>query len=388
VELLGMSLWFTASAVTPQLQTAFGLTTDAAGWLTTIVQLGFVAGTAIAALLNLADIWPARWLVAISCILAAVCNALVIATDNYAIALAMRFLTGLFLAGVYPPGMKMIATWFVSNRGLAIGALVGALTIGKALPYLVRAIDGVSATFVVLSASSAAFVAALIVLLFYQDGPHTFERRAFSWNLVGTVVRHRETRLAIAGYLGHMWELYAMWSLIAVFFFEYFTAMAGASARVGAYSGVAAFAVIAAGAIGCVAAGKIADRVGRERVTIWSMMISATCALLIGWTLYYQLPLTLALVLALLWGFAIVADSAQFSAIVTEVAPRHAVGTALTLQTSLGFLLTAFTIWLAIRLHEAFDWRLAFGMLAAGPILGILAMRRLIRMRADPFFHS
>jgi MFS family permease len=377
-----MSLWFTASAVTPQLQALWGLSPEAAGWLTTIVQLGFVAGTAIAALLNLADIWPARWLVAVSCTLAALCNALVIATGNYAIALAMRFLTGLFLAGVYPPGMKMIATWFVSNRGLAIGALVGALTIGKALPYLVRAIDGVNATFVVLSASAAAFVAALVVLKFYEDGPHTFERRAFSWRLVGTVVHHRETRLAIAGYLGHMWELYAMWSLIAVFFAEYFSEMARASAKASAYSGVAAFAVIAIGAIGSVIAGKVADRFGRERITIWSMVISSACALMMGWTLYFNLPLALAFPLALVWGFAIVADSAQFSAIVTEVAPRHAVGTALTLQTSLGFLLTAFTIWFAIRLHEVFDWRIAFGMLAAGPILGILAMRRLQQVRA------
>jgi MFS family permease len=191
-------------------------------------------------------------------------------------------------------------------------------------------------------------------------------------------VRHRETRLAIAGYLGHMWELYAMWSLIAVFFFEYFL-RAGASAS--AYSGVAAFAVIAAGAIGSVIAGKVADRLGRELITIWSMAVSAACALLMGWTLYFRFPLAVALALALIWGFAIVADSAQFSAIVTEVAPRHAVGTALTLQTSLGFLLTAFTIWFAIRLHEVFDWRIAFGMLAVGPILGILAMRRLQRVR-------
>ena len=368
-----MSLWFTASAVTPQLREMWGLTPSEAGWLTTVVQLGFVAGTAAAALLNLADIWSARWLVAISCILAALCNALVVATDSYAFALTMRFLTGFFLAGVYPPGMKMIATWFVANRGLAIGALVGALTIGKALPYLIRAIDSANAALVVLSASAGACVAALLIIVFYEDGPHSFERRAFSWNLIGTVVRHRETRLAIAGSLGHMWELYAMWSLIAVFFFEYSTRTA--------YSGVVAFGVIAVGAIGSVIAGKLADRLGRERVTIWSMTVSGVCALMMGWTLYYRLPLAVAVALALLWGFAIVADSAQFSAIVTEVAPRHAVGTALTLQTSLGFLLTAFTIWLAIRLHAEFDWRVAFGMLAIGPVLGILAMRRLQRIR-------
>ncbi|MGQ0814355.1 MAG: MFS transporter [Gemmatimonadota bacterium] len=357
-----MSLWFTASAVTPHLQQLWGLTAGEAGWLTTIVQLGFVAGTATAALLNVADIWPARWLVAGSCILGAIANALVIMTADYTTALTMRFLTGFFLAGVYPPGMKMIATWFVANRGLAIGALVGALTIGKALPYLIRALEGVSPSFVVLSASGAAIIAALLVALFYRDGPHSFERRPFSWSLVGTVVRHRETRLAIAGYLGHMWELYAMWSLIAVF----------------TGSPLTGFFVIASGALGSVIAGKWADRVGRERVTIWSMLISGACALMIGWI---SLP-AMMLVIALIWGFTIVADSAQFSAIVTEVAPKHAVGTALTLQTSLGFLLTAFTIWLTIRLHTAFDWRIAFGMLAIGPAFGIVAMLRLKRIRA------
>jgi MFS family permease len=375
-ELLGMSLWFTASAVTPYLQERWGLGAAQAGWLTTVVQLGFVAGTAAAALLNLADIWPARWYVSASALLAATANAFVVVSDNYATALIARFFTGLFLAGVYPPGMKMMATWFVQNRGLAIGALVGGITVGKAVPYLIRAFD-VSAHLVVLSASLAAAFGGALIAFWYQEGPHSFERRSFSWSLVGTVVRHRPTRLAIAGYLGHMWELYAMWTLVAVFFFDYFTERLSASAS--ASSGVVAFLVIAAGGLGCVLAGKWADRVGRERVTIWSMAISGACSLAIGWLLHA--PLVLVLALALVWGFAVVADSAQFSALVTEVAPRHAVGTALTLQTSLGFLLTAFTIWLAIELHELFDWRIAFGMLAIGPILGIFAMLRLQRER-------
>ena len=377
VELLGMSLWFTASAVTPQLQLRWSLGPEAAGWLTTIVQLGFVAGTALAALLNLADVWSARWLVAGSCVLAATANALVVVTEQYGFALTMRFLTGVFLAGVYPPGMKMMATWFARNRGLAIGALVGALTVGKALPFLVRAIQNMEANFVVWSASLGAVIAAVTVLLFYQDGPHTFERRPFSIKLVGTVVRHRETRLAIAGYLGHMWELYAMWSLIAVFFMEYFT---GISTHADASSGIAAFGAIAIGGIGCVVAGKWADKVGRERVTIWSMIVSGGCALLMGWTL--QWPPVFTLALALLWGFAVVADSAQFSAIVTEVAPKHAVGTALTLQTSLGFLLTAFTIWLTIALQRRFGWGIAFGVLALGPVFGIVQMSTLRRLRS------
>ena len=378
-ELLGMSLWFTASAVTPYLQGRWTLDATQAGWLTTVVQLGFVAGTAAAALLNLADIWPARWYVATSSFLAAISNSLVIALDDYTLALVARFATGLFLAGVYPPGMKMMATWFAQNRGHAIGALVGGITVGKAAPYLIRALD-ISASFVMLSASAGALLGGLIIALWYREGPHTFERRAFSWSLVGTVVRHRETRLAIGGYLGHMWELYAMWTLVAVFFFDYFAARGADTASTIAASGVVAFLVIAAGGLGCVIAGRWADRLGRARITIWSMTVSGLCSLLIGWMLHA--PLALILPLALVWGFAVVADSAQFSALVTEVAPKHAVGTALTLQTSLGFLLTAFSIWLAIRLHESWDWRIAFGMLAIGPALGIVAMRRFQMLRA------
>jgi sugar phosphate permease len=166
-ELLAMSLWFTASAATPYLEVRWGLSAGAAGWLTTVVQLGFVAGTAAGALLNLADIWPARWYVATSCLLAAACNASIIFADSYAAALAARFCTGLFLAGVYPPGMKMMATWFVRNRGLAIGTLVGGITIGKATPYLIRTLD-VGPDFVVLGASLAAAAGGIAVGAVYN----------------------------------------------------------------------------------------------------------------------------------------------------------------------------------------------------------------------------
>jgi MFS family permease len=273
--------------------------------------------------------------------------------------------------------MKMMATWFVQNRGLAIGALVGGITVGKAAPYLIRALD-ITPEFVMLSASAGAALGGLLIAFWYQEGPHTFERRSFSWSLVGTVVRHRPTRLAIAGYLGHMWELYAMWTLVAVFFYEFFQ-LRGPVGSAAVASGIVAFLVISAGGLGCVLAGRWADRIGRERVTIWSMLISGFCALTVGWLLHA--PAAIVIAVALVWGFAVVADSAQFSALVTEVAPRHAVGTALTLQTSIGFLLTAFTIWGAIELHELFDWRIAFSMLAIGPALGILAMLRLQRLR-------
>ena len=229
-------------------------------------------------------------------------------------------------------------------------------------------------------ASLACAASGLLVLATYRDGPYGFERRPFSWQLAGTVLRHRETRLAIAGYLGHMWELYPMWAMITLFFGDYF-AVGGGSALPGArLAGVAGFGAIAIGGVGAVMAGTWADRLGRERVTIWAMAVSGACAAAMGWLL--AAPLWLVVAVAAVWGFSVVADSAQFSAVVTEVAPRHAVGTALTLQTSLGFLLTAATIWMTVELEIRFGWRVAFGVLALGPWAGIVAMRRLQRLRA------
>ena len=209
-ELLGMSLWFTASAVSPQLSELWALTPGEAGWLTTVVQLGFVAGTALAAVLNLADVFPSRTYFAVSAVGAAAVNGLLLAAPGYGAALGLRFLTGLFLAGVYPPAMKMIATWFRVGRGMAIGTIVGALTVGKAMPYLVNALTSVDYRAVVLTTTAGALVAALLVAALYRDGPEPFERRPFSWGLIGAVLRDRKTRLAIGGYLGHMWELYAV----------------------------------------------------------------------------------------------------------------------------------------------------------------------------------
>jgi MFS family permease len=377
-ELLGMSLWFTASAVAPQLRELWGLDAQQAAWLTTTVQLGFVAGTAVAALLNLADVVPARPYFAVSALCAAAANALLLSAPGYGPALALRFATGFFLAGVYPPAMKMIATWFQSGRGLAIGTVVGALTLGKATPYLVHALEGAGPRPVVLAASAGAVVAALLVGGGYRDGPYPFARRPFSWRLVGAVVRHPPTRLAIGGYLGHMWELYAMWTYVAVFFFDVLSLRGSTADAASRGSGLVGFAVIGVGAAGCVLAGRWADRLGRARVAIAAMAVSGGCALLIGWL--EAAPLAIVVAVALVWGFSVVADSAQFSAIVTEVAPPHAVGTALTLQTSLGFLLTTVTISAVPHLRDRFGWPLAFGMLALGPAIGILMMRRLRRV--------
>ncbi len=378
-ELLGMSLWFTASAVSPHFQATWGLTAGQTGALTTAVQLGFVAGTAAAALLNLADVLSARAYFAVSALLAAAANAAIVLAPAFAAALALRFLTGVFLAGVYPPAMKMAATWFRARRGLAIGTVVGALTVGKAAPYLVEAMEGPDWRFVVVTASAGAVVAAALVAVAYRDGPFAFPRRAFSLRLAGTVLGHRATRLATFAYLGHMWELYACWAGLSLFFTDAFLRRGYATPQAAALAAVAAFAGIAAGGLGCIVAGAWADRWGRENVAATAMAVSGGCALLIGWL--GSAPLVMVIGLSLVWGFAVVADSAQFSALVTEVAPTHAVGTALTLQTSLGFLLTAFSIALMLALETRWGWGVAFSVLALGPVIGIVQILRLKEVR-------
>jgi MFS family permease len=376
-ELMGMSLWFTASAVSSQLQILWNLDSGQVGWLTTAVQVGFVVGTAAAAVLNFADIFPSRAYFAVAALLGAASNAALITVPGFEFALICRFFTGFFLAGVYPPAMKMIATWFRTSRGFAIGTIVGALTVGKATPYLVRAFNSTDWHVIVLTASIGCVLAALTVGLFYRDGPNPFARRSFSWGLVATVVRHRETRLATSGYLGHMWELYAMWTWVPAFIGA---SAAAWSAKSGLEVGssvidILAFGTLAAGGLGCVWGGWAADRIGRGKLVNLSMLISGICCLIIGFcfggTLWILVPI------AWIWGFFVVADSAQFSAMVTELAPDHAVGTALTLQTSVGFLLTMVTIQLIPALVSGWGWPLAFPILALGPAVGIAAIRRL-----------
>ncbi len=374
--LLGMSAWFTASAVSPVLQERWGLSSTQVGWLTTLVQLGFVAGTAVAAVLNLADVVPSRWYFALSALLAALANAALVVAPGYAIALVFRFFTGFFLAGVYPPAMKMIATWFQSARGMAIGTVVGALTVGKATPYLLKLMGSAPLSVVVLGASAGGAVGGLLVAAAYREGPYPFRRAPFSWSLVAKVFRDRPTRLATGGYLGHMWELYAAWSTIGIFFLQFFGAEGGHSLA----ADLAAFGMIAVGGLGAVMAGAWADSIGRERTTIWMMAISGCCALTMGWLM--DASAWIVVPVALIWGFTIVADSAQFSAVVTEVAPPESVGTALMLQTSVGFALTGVSIQMTIWLAEVAEWQTAYGVLALGPALGIISMARLRAIRA------
>lgn len=367
-----MSLWFSGSAVVPALTKEWNLSAGAASWLTLSVQLGFVAGTLLSALLNLPDIISSRHLFTLTAIAGAVVNAaFAFFAHDAALGIPLRFLTGMFLAGVYPPAMKILATWFRHGRGMALGVLVGALTLGKAMPYLVNGIGSANWRHDVLFVSLLAVAGGLIVLVFVGDGPYALPAARFDWKQVARVFRSRSVRLANMGYLGHMWELYAMWTWIP------FMIRASLSLRKSnpALAEVASFLVIGCGAAGCVVAGLIADRIGRTIVTSWAMAISGSCSLVIG-LLFGANPILL-LIVAAIWGASVVADSAQFSACVTELGDPQYLGTALTIQTCLGFLLTIVSIKLIPRFVDLVGWRYAFMILAPGPMFGVIAMLRL-----------
>ncbi|MGI8793514.1 MAG: MFS transporter, partial [Acidimicrobiales bacterium] len=372
---LAMTTWFSASAVLPQLRNEWGLSTNEGSLLTIAVQLGFVAGAVASAALNLADLVPPRRLILFGALGAAVANAGLLAVDGAGGAIPLRFATGMFLAGVYPPGLKSMATWFRRGRGMALGVMVGALTVGSAMPHFVNGLGGIDWKVVIVATSVLTVAGGLVAEFVGRDGPFPFPVATFDPRQASRAFADRGVRLATFGYFGHMWELYAMWAWFAAFYGDRLVLAGSTDPRRGAAYATAA--AIGIGGVGCWFGGVLGDRWGRTKTTALAMTISGTCAVVIG--LARAAPVPLVLVIGLVWGFWVVADSAQFSAMVTELADQRYVGTAVTLQLAAGFVLTVATIWLVPILRDSLTWRWAFAFLAIGPALGVWSMLRLMR---------
>jgi len=371
-QFAGASIWFAANAVLPELQRVWGFSQEAVGHVTSAVQLGFISGTLVFAFLAIADRYSPR-LVYLACALAGACaNLLALAADgNLAFLLATRFATGFFLAGIYPVGMKIASGWFQKDLGHALGLLVGALVLGTAFPHLLRALGQTwpwQATLIGVSAAAA--LGGVLMYVLVPDGPHLTRGAQFRPAALAALLHSRDFRASAGGYFGHMWELYAFWAFVPV-----------ALAAHGGVQNVAgwSFAVIATGFAGCALGGLVSLRLGSVRVAMTLLAISGACCLVSP--LFFFAPAPVFLGFLVLWGFAVVGDSPQFSALNAANAPPALVGSALTIVNCIGFAITIPSIQL---LNAGTAWvpvQYVFLLLLPGPLLGLAAMRTLLRRR-------
>jgi len=377
---LSLTAWFSATSIMPELKREWNLSPFVLGWLTNGVQIGFVCGALGASLINLPDIVRLRTLMAVSALLAAAANASLLLDHGPIGAVAARFVTGFALAGVYPPALKLVSTWFNRDRGLALGTVIGALTLGSSMPHLFRSLSSVvDWRFVVETSTLTTLVGAVLFLFFAREGPYPFGRALFNPREAGAVFRDRDLLLANLGYFGHMWELYAMWAWLLAYVSEALGAQHLLS--VGRAS-LLTFVAIGTGAFGCIMGGVLSDRIGRTLTTAGMMIVSGACALAIGFA--YEGPSWLFITILVIWGISIIGDSAQFSAMVTELADQRFVGTALSVQLGLGFALTVVAIWLMPRMADLLgSWRWTFLVLVPGPSIGASAMLMLRRSSAS-----
>ena len=370
-EILAMSLWFVSAAILGDMSREANLSAHTQAALSSAVQGGFVIGAVLLAILGIADRYEPGRVFAFFCLIAAIANALLlVAEPGSATAIALRAITGASLAGVYPVGMKIAVGWGQKDRGFLVGLLVGGLTLGSASPHLLAYFGGADWRSTVLTASVLAVIAALLVLA-VRNGPFHTKAAKFNPTVITQAWTNRSIRRAYGGYLGHMWELYAMWSWIGVALAVSFSQQM-ASEDAAQFAKLMAFIIIAAGAITCGIAGWVADRIGKAELTIIAMAVSGVCALLFALTFGGSVWVTV--VVSIIWGIAIIPDSAQFSVLVADYAQADQAGSLLTFQTALGFALTIVTVQLAPVVANVVGWPVMMGLLALGPACGIVSM--------------
>ena len=377
-EIAAMSVWFSSAAVVADLARETSFSVFGQALLTSGVQAGFAAGAILYAITGVADRFDPRRVFAVSAVAAALMNVgMLLAPGHEALTVATRIMTGGFLAGVYPVGMKIAVGWGTRDRGLLVGLLVGALTLGSAAPHLLAFFGGADWRATVGGASALAAAGGALCLL-TTLGPHHATAPEFQWRVLSIAWTNRKIRLAYAGYLGHMWELYAMWAWIGLALAAAFQPQAGIDER---FAKLIAFSAIGVGAFACALAGAIADRIGKAETTIIAMAGSGAMALAAA--AVFSGPPWLLAIIVVAWGAFIIADSAQFSALVADAAPAEAAGALLTLQTALGFALTVATVQAAPFVAKAVGWPGLFCVLAIGPFAGIVAMERLRRLMKE-----
>ena len=374
-EIAAMSLWFVSAAILPDMSRETNLSVGVKAAMSAAVQGGFVIGALVSAVLGLADRFDPRHVLALFAVLAAIANALMLVATPGIEFVVLRGLTGAFLAGVYPVGMKIAVGWSQRSRGLLVGLLVGGLTLGSAAPHLLSFLGGADWRVTVAIASALSVIGALLVLK-TENGPFHSSQSKFDAKALTEAWTNQSIRRAYGGYLGHMWELYAMWAWISVALAVSFTHQMP-QAQAEDLAKITTFVVIGLGAISCPLAGLVADRIGKAELTIIAMAISGLSAILFALTFGGAIWLTIAI--AILWGIFIIPDSAQFSALVADHAPADKAGSLMTFQTALGFTLTTITVQLTPLVVAKIGWPLLMASLALGPAFGIYSMWKLRR---------
>jgi len=370
-QFAGTSLWFAGNAVLPDLQQALNLDETALGSITSAVQFGFIVGTFVFAFLAIADRFSPSKIFLISSLLGAVFNLLVfLVAKELFFLLLLRFLTGFFLAGIYPVGMKIAADWYAKGLGRALGYLVGALVLGTAFPHLLRQFTQSLPWQTILQLTSAlAAAGGLSLFLLVSEGPYRKKGTKFEWDAILKIFSFKDFRHAAFGYFGHMWELYTMWAFVPVMLASY-NNLHQTSLPVPLWS----FDVIAIGGLGCVFGGYVSLKKGSAKVAFGMLLTSGICCLLSP--LFFTLPEPLFLAVLLIWGFAVVGDSPQFSTLVAQTAPKHYVGTALTIVNCIGFALTIGSIQLLTFLFQKIAPQYLYLVLIIGPVFGLFSIFR------------